>query len=80
MTIQELFEEYAGAYKQVDDCEYIDGIGCKICTEDKERMGQIIQEVEALVRKETVNELFKNQDCVFMMEAHDWLNSKGITL
>lgn len=56
MTIKELLDEYAGAYRVVDNCED-DGYGCKMCLEDRERMQEIEKELEASIRKEVVEEL-----------------------
>ena len=43
-TIEEMFDEYAGCFRAVDEC-LLEGEGCNMCVEDKERMQEIIQEV-----------------------------------
>lgn len=88
-----LFDEYAGAYKAWDNCICTDDFGCKICIEDEGRMAEIIQEVETLVRKETlegVSEYAKKEYLKigvpskagdFLYEAiRNYAQSKGITL
>ena len=59
MTTRELLDEYAGCYRAVDNCS--DSIGgvedCHICKEDKERMQEIIKELEASIRKEVVEQV-----------------------
>lgn len=53
MKLKDLFEEYGAIRTGVINC---DDEGCKICIEDKERMAEIIKEVEASIRKEVVEE------------------------
>jgi len=59
MTTKDYLDEYAGAYRAVDNCS--DSLGgvedCHICKEDKERMQEIIQELEASIRKDTVAQM-----------------------
>ena len=58
--IKTLLDEYAGAYKQVDDCFIgLDDDDCLLCIEDIERMQEIIKELEASIRKEVVEELLE---------------------
>ena len=84
MTIQELFDEYAGAYKAWDNCICTDDFGCKICIEDEGRMSEIIQEVEALVRKEVVEEIYSMRHTYDTMDTksscENYAQSKGIIL
>lgn len=59
MKIQELFEDYGWCFSAVSNCKNNVNGFCKSCEQDKERMAEIIQEVEALVRKETIEEIYK---------------------
>ena len=56
MTIKDLLDEYAGAYKAWDNCNGSEE-KCLLCKEDKQRMAEIISEVETLIRKETIEEI-----------------------
>lgn len=56
MTIKDLLDEYAECYRVVDNCED-DGYGCKMCLEERERMAEIIKEIEASVRREVIEDI-----------------------
>lgn len=89
MTIQELFEN---KYYRKDERTGIiyskDGsIQVHVCGTQldliKEDIQQIIQEVEALVRKETIKEILNygiSSGCVYEDEIAKYAQSKGITL
>ena len=56
MTTKTLLDEYAGCFRVVDNCES-DAYICEMCKEDKERMQEIIKELEASIRKELLVDL-----------------------
>ncbi len=58
-TIEELFEEYAGCYRAVDEC--LKELTCPMCKEDKERMKEIIQEVTKQIQSDILKEVMKLQ-------------------
>ncbi len=85
MTTKTLLDEYAGAYRAVDNCS--DSIGgvedCHICKEDRERMQEIIQELEASIRKEVINGIINcgvSSDCIYYNEIEEYALSKGIDI
>lgn len=57
-TVEELFEEYAGLWRERQYCEKI-GVVCISCIRDSERMSQILQEVKQQVRREVVEEIYE---------------------
>lgn len=57
MTIKELFDEYKQFARETDPDVSHNPNDCTDCKIMKERMADIIQEVEALVRKETIEEI-----------------------
>lgn len=89
MNIEDLFNEYAGCYRVVDNCED-DGYGCKMCEADNKRMKEIIKEVEALVRKETLLFLLERMSELSVREPlpkhltaldiHIFAKEQGITI
>lgn len=79
---KELLDEYSGCYRVVDNCED-DGYGCKMCLEDRERMQEIIQELEASIRKEVINGIINcgvSSDCIYYNEIEEYALSKGIDI
>lgn len=58
MTTKNYLDEYAGCHRVVDNCED-DGYGCKMCLEDRERMQEIIKELEASIRREVLQEVYE---------------------
>ena len=92
MTTRELLDEYAGCYRAVDNCS--DSIGgvedCHICKEDKERMQEIIKELETSIRKEVYEDLCNNaktsegDEWVMHTKLIEWVKgyalSKGIDI
>ena len=57
-TIEELFDEYAGCFRAVDEC-LLEGEGCNMCVEDKERMQEIIQEVTKQIQSDLLKEVYQ---------------------
>lgn len=57
-TIEEMFEEYAGCYKAVDDC--LKELTCPMCKEDKERMSEIITEVTKQIQADLLKKIEHN--------------------
>lgn len=82
-TVEELFEEYAGAYRSVDECLF-EGEDCQMCVEDKEKMIEIIKEVKQQVRREVVEEIYnlfpRPMWTVSANSIKEYALSKGITL
>lgn len=89
MTIKEMFDEYAGAYMQVNGCPK-DAPNCKMCVEDTERMAEIIKELEASIRKDTIEDILKStrtviKDCfeveeIFVGDIREYAKANGINL
>lgn len=57
MKTKDLLDDYAGCSREIDNCVCTDDFGCKVCKEDTERMQEIIQELEASIRKEVVEQV-----------------------
>ena len=53
-SIEELCNEYAGAYREVDMC---DRDFCKVCPADKERMQEIIKEITTKIEEYLLREV-----------------------
>lgn len=62
-TIEELFDEYAGCFRAVDEC-LLEGEGCNMCLEDKERMQEIIQEVTKQIQSDLLKEVLKPEKLI----------------
>lgn len=58
LELRELFEEYAGCFRGVDEC-LPEGEYCALCVEDKERMQEIIQEVTKQIQSELLKEVLE---------------------
>lgn len=61
-TTEEMFEEYAGCYRAVDDC--LKELTCPMCKEDKERMQEIIQEVTKQIQSDLLKEILGKESLV----------------
>lgn len=79
MTIEELFEEYKQFARETDPDVSHNPNDCTDCKIMKERMADIIQEIEALVRKEIFEELdaYGLEPRYVLVQC---AQSKGITL
>lgn len=82
MTIEELFEEYKQFARETEPDVSHNPNDCTDCKIMKERMADIIQEVEALVRKETIKDILalEYQKYIAPAEIIDYAQSKGITI
>lgn len=82
MTIKELFDEYKQFARETDPDVSHNPNDCTDCKIMKERMADIIQEVEALVRKETIEEILTLEYKKYIAPAEiiEYAQSKGITL
>lgn len=80
MTIQELFDEYRqlGILNSGSNDETYEMYSIR-----RYRMNEIIQEIEALVRKETIDGIINcgvSSGCIYYDEIEEYAQSKGIIL